>query len=635
MFNLGADAEFRVARLFKNKLSLLVGATLNGTFHRGGQNTGGSYLNGIELGPSLTADWMNAYPSSWKVFGPSRLTIQGGLIAGSGNTTAGDNFSLDKTSGAGGFVRGAIDLIGFHINHSGDTLNLGLWGETGAIPHARGDANYPYLAGGLEVSMALRWPGASRTKTVEICSSSQSAIEDLMRDLPQLRSAVGDSYSNFQTLSGVLQQKGYDSDAVRKYLRAGKIEQLKAQEQAKVEADGKAAGKKDDEIKKDVAASLKAKEKDFLAQAELEYPDGYDYYDVKLPNQANIPNKVPTDCNAVEDLRKQLEDEKAALTKTQQVLFDKLQFMLMVLGVPKGATTTVVKLIRSVTRIRDVHFITNAPGSTNDPDLKTKATKATIEYLDGLATAYLSANAADANGARTPTAMPDMMDKFSSIFPSSYKQDATTKFSPALDAIAEVASTFRSPDMKGFKVYILGNTDSRGPADYNQRLSLRRAQAIRDALVLQGVNPDMLVPIGRGKTNLIYFYDQRSGRDPNVVKGAEVRELAANGIRGSALNDEIFGRQVTNRRVEVLVCAPNSDDTVCQGLEKETAPAGATTQPTGSPATAPVENIETTKSSKRKTSTKVTTPPPPPPPDTSATKTPPPPPPPPPDPGIK
>jgi len=51
------------------------------------------------------------------------------------------------------------------------------------------------------------------------------------------------------------------------------------------------------------------------------------------------------------------------------------------------------------------------------------------------------------------------------------------------------------------KVRIAGYTSARGTEDYNQRLSERRADAVRDYLTKEGViAPDRLSTIGYGKT---------------------------------------------------------------------------------------------------------------------------------------
>ncbi|MGQ0545283.1 MAG: OmpA family protein [Betaproteobacteria bacterium] len=49
-------------------------------------------------------------------------------------------------------------------------------------------------------------------------------------------------------------------------------------------------------------------------------------------------------------------------------------------------------------------------------------------------------------------------------------------------------------------VNVNGHTDPLGPLEYNQRLSEKRAEAVRDYLVAQGVDADKIEVFGHGKT---------------------------------------------------------------------------------------------------------------------------------------
>lgn len=51
------------------------------------------------------------------------------------------------------------------------------------------------------------------------------------------------------------------------------------------------------------------------------------------------------------------------------------------------------------------------------------------------------------------------------------------------------------------RIIIEGHTDSLGYIAYNQNLSQRRAQIVRDFLTVNGVNPDLIAPIAFGETS--------------------------------------------------------------------------------------------------------------------------------------
>ena len=64
-------------------------------------------------------------------------------------------------------------------------------------------------------------------------------------------------------------------------------------------------------------------------------------------------------------------------------------------------------------------------------------------------------------------------------------------------------------------VAIEGHTDSVGSDDYNQQLSERRAQAVRDYFVQQGINSANVEAHGYGKTEPIATNDTPEGRQQN------------------------------------------------------------------------------------------------------------------------
>jgi outer membrane protein OmpA-like peptidoglycan-associated protein len=64
-------------------------------------------------------------------------------------------------------------------------------------------------------------------------------------------------------------------------------------------------------------------------------------------------------------------------------------------------------------------------------------------------------------------------------------------------------------------VAVEGHTDSVGSDDYNQQLSERRAQAVRDYFVQQGIASGAVEAHGYGKTEPIASNDTPEGRQQN------------------------------------------------------------------------------------------------------------------------
>lgn len=71
----------------------------------------------------------------------------------------------------------------------------------------------------------------------------------------------------------------------------------------------------------------------------------------------------------------------------------------------------------------------------------------------------------------------------------------------AMETITEATETASSIGAAGIEV--VGHTDTSGPRRYNQRLSERRAEAVRQQLVQAGVSPESVATAGVGEGDLL------------------------------------------------------------------------------------------------------------------------------------
>ncbi|MBF0459270.1 MAG: OmpA family protein [Nitrospirae bacterium] len=95
------------------------------------------------------------------------------------------------------------------------------------------------------------------------------------------------------------------------------------------------------------------------------------------------------------------------------------------------------------------------------------------------------------------------------------KYNIKDMYKPELDeAAASIIKQY--PDAN---VLIEGNTDSVGTLDYNQALSLRRANAVKDYLVSKGIRADKIRVEGYGKTRPVATNETAEGRAQN--RGAD------------------------------------------------------------------------------------------------------------------
>jgi OOP family OmpA-OmpF porin len=68
----------------------------------------------------------------------------------------------------------------------------------------------------------------------------------------------------------------------------------------------------------------------------------------------------------------------------------------------------------------------------------------------------------------------------------------------ALNTIQQAANAYKTKGSA--RITATGHTDKSGPDDYNMALSLRRANAVKDALVRDGVPATAISVIGKGET---------------------------------------------------------------------------------------------------------------------------------------
>lgn len=70
-------------------------------------------------------------------------------------------------------------------------------------------------------------------------------------------------------------------------------------------------------------------------------------------------------------------------------------------------------------------------------------------------------------------------------------------------------------DNPGVTITVVGHTDARGSAEYNQELSVRRAEAVFRYLVNHGIKPERVTVAGRGESSPVASNDTSDGRARN------------------------------------------------------------------------------------------------------------------------
>jgi outer membrane protein OmpA-like peptidoglycan-associated protein len=87
---------------------------------------------------------------------------------------------------------------------------------------------------------------------------------------------------------------------------------------------------------------------------------------------------------------------------------------------------------------------------------------------------------------------------------------------PSRKSIDNLAAALASDELKNRTFTVAGHTDGVGSADYNMRLSQRRANSVKAYLVDHGVAASRLKSVGKGMTELINTSDPRAGENRRV-----------------------------------------------------------------------------------------------------------------------
>jgi len=86
----------------------------------------------------------------------------------------------------------------------------------------------------------------------------------------------------------------------------------------------------------------------------------------------------------------------------------------------------------------------------------------------------------------------------------------TYAFNSTLDKVADILARYPRSSIR-----ITGHTDSRGSADYNQQLSVQRAQAVGQYLTTRGVDATRVIADGRGEMQPRATNETEAGRQLN------------------------------------------------------------------------------------------------------------------------
>ncbi len=117
----------------------------------------------------------------------------------------------------------------------------------------------------------------------------------------------------------------------------------------------------------------------------------------------------------------------------------------------------------------------------------------------------------------------------------------SAKLNPqATGVVGQAAAAYKTKG--GARINATGHTDTSGTEAYNMALSLRRANAVKDALVQQGVPATAISVVGRGQQGLLV----QTG--PNVREPQNRRvEIAIQQMASAPMNDAAYCRALAQK----------------------------------------------------------------------------------------
>lgn len=166
---------------------------------------------------------------------------------------------------------------------------------------------------------------------------------------------------------------------------------------------------------------------------------------------------------------------------------------IMYLGLTAQPSSTVVLLPGANGQVGAVDLHTAAANQS----LNTAFATATSNSRGAFITQTASTQSVEQRYGQTLAAMPPAPVSFVLEFEFGSAVDITPAFAPVWEQLRAAVVNYPAPE-----IVVIGHTDRVGSMQDNDRLSLQRAQTVRDWLVKAGVDPAIITVAGRGEREL-------------------------------------------------------------------------------------------------------------------------------------
>lgn len=114
-----------------------------------------------------------------------------------------------------------------------------------------------------------------------------------------------------------------------------------------------------------------------------------------------------------------------------------------------------------------------------------------------------------------PPPPPPTYEKFTLAAEALFDHDKSTVKQAGKDALHALDNKIKSKGATVVDIDVIGHTDSDGSEEYNQALSIRRANAVKDFMVSEGIDASIIDVSGKGELSPIADNRTREGRALN------------------------------------------------------------------------------------------------------------------------
>ena len=146
----------------------------------------------------------------------------------------------------------------------------------------------------------------------------------------------------------------------------------------------------------------------------------------------------------------------------------------------------------------------------NSQDLPSGVTDLTMAQAQSIQAGDIIEALAPLRGTRIEAGAPPTVR-----LPIYFEFDSTRLKPEAVTLLGKVGAALSAEELASFSFSVEGHTDSSGPAEYNDGLSTRRAEAVRSFLMNSGVPGSRLESVGHGESEPVSANDTGQGRQRN------------------------------------------------------------------------------------------------------------------------